>query len=126
MMKDMNGSDIGRFWGYVTVRKQEECWEWFGATDSTGHGTFGYHWYSHKKIGRTTGAHRVSWFLFHGEEIAKTDVIMHSCDNPICVNPGHLKKGTQKKNMEEMSNRGRGRSVVTWADACRNRINANS
>jgi hypothetical protein len=34
-------------------------------------------------------------------------VVMHSCDNPSCVNPNHLKIGTQKQNLEDRKQKGR-------------------
>jgi len=37
---------------------------------------------------------------------------MHKCDNRKCVNPSHLKVGTQKENLQDMSNKGRGSRQV--------------
>lgn len=37
----------------------------------------------------------------------KGKVIMHTCDNPACVNPEHLMLGTQKENVRDMWNKGR-------------------
>ena len=34
--------------------------------------------------------------------------VLHSCDNPSCVRPSHLRIGTQHENIMEMAARGRG------------------
>jgi hypothetical protein len=34
-------------------------------------------------------------------------VVMHRCDNPKCINPGHLEIGTQAQNQADMAARGR-------------------
>ena len=51
-------------------------------------------------------AHRVS-YLIHKGDIPEEMVILHSCDNPACVNPDHLSIGTQKENMQDMIKKGR-------------------
>jgi hypothetical protein len=50
-------------------------------------------------------AHRVMWELTFGEEPA--GVLLHSCDNPRCVNVEHLSIGTQKDNALDAKSKGR-------------------
>jgi len=75
--------------------------------------------------GRESKAHRVAYAKAHGLHIRDLDgmVVMHSCDNPSCVNPEHLFLGTQVENLTDMTNKGRravgskhGRSKFTDAD----------
>lgn len=51
-------------------------------------------------------AHRYIWMLFYGE-IPDGMVVMHACDNPPCINPFHLKLGTNKDNVVDMQQKGR-------------------
>ena len=89
-----------RFWSKVD--KSGECWEWTAATNSTGYGQF--LWNKSPRL-----AHRVAWML-HTEAddlLPPEDKLLHSCDNPLCVRPSHLRVGTQKDNAKDMMDRGR-------------------
>lgn len=72
------------------------CWIWTGATKELGYGVIG--------LGRreqgTAKAHRVAYTLYKGE-IPTGLSILHSCDNPWCVNPIHLRAGTLSDNMKD-------------------------
>jgi len=51
-------------------------------------------------------AHRYSYIQFRGP-VSKSQVVCHTCDNRCCVNPEHLWVGTQKDNLQDMSQKGR-------------------
>lgn len=99
----MPRTDLQRFFRFIELNGHSECWFWKGSTQDWGYGGF-------KFRGKMHGAHRVSYTLFRGE-IPKGRVVMHSCDNPICVNPWHLKIGTQGDNLKDCyKKRRRGKS----------------
>lgn len=83
--------------------KENGCWEWTSHLFSNGYGCINE--YENKKT-KCLLAHRVSYSLFNGE-IPPNMVVMHTCDNPKCVNPKHLVIGTQKENIHDMINKGR-------------------
>jgi hypothetical protein len=70
------------------------------------------HWKSAKGYGylsigaRKLRAHRVAYELANGP-IPKGLLILHSCDNPSCVNPAHLRAGTARENTQDCIARGR-------------------
>lgn len=51
--------------------------------------------------------HRWVWEQVHGE-IPDGVKILHKCDNPTCYRYDHLFSGTQKDNIDDMVNKGRG------------------
>jgi len=97
-----------RFWKYVEVRNPDECWPWVGKTRVKGYGSIGVG----GRKGRSMLAHRVSYILANGAIPDNPNewhgtVIMHTCDNPSCCNPAHLKAGTQSDNVRDMIAKGR-------------------
>lgn len=94
----MSNSTIARFWDKVDT--SGECWEWTAGCFKRGYGAFAYD--DH----RPGYAHRFSYELHHGP-IPEGKVVRHTCDNPKCVNPDHLKVGTQRDNIMDAINRDR-------------------
>lgn len=91
---------IEKFKSKFTEGDKESCWDWeFGVTA----GGYGQMAYKCKKY----ASHRLSWSYYNDKSIPKGCVIMHTCDNPKCVNPSHLKLGTQKDNVADMMAKGR-------------------
>lgn len=77
------------------------CWIWMKYVDP-----YGYGMATRKSTSKTGLAHREVYREYFGD-IPTGFVVMHRCDNPSCVNPEHLKLGTQKDNMKDMKTKGR-------------------
>lgn len=50
------------------------------------------------------GVHRIAFFNAHG---FWPEVVMHSCDNPRCINIDHLSAGNNLLNVKDRSSKGR-------------------
>ena len=82
-----------KFWSKVKLTADvNRCWEWTGARNRGGYGAMGYN-------KRTYQSHRFAWFLIFGK-FPDLD-LLHSCDNPPCVNPNHLREGTDQDNSND-------------------------
>ncbi len=69
----------------------------------------GYTWiqFRDNRIKYAILGHRAAYSLFNNEELCAEDVIMHTCDNPNCINPNHLKKGSHNDNVQDRVNKNR-------------------
>ena len=72
----------------------DTCWEWQRGCNTSGYGQTSIG-------GKTTRVHRLVCEWFHGPAPDNKPCALHSCHNPKCCNPRHLRWGTHKENMEE-------------------------
>jgi len=75
-----------------------DCLEWTGCCHVTGYGVT----WAYDKMWRT---HRLALHL-EGIDISG-HLVLHSCDNPRCCNPNHLRLGTHQDNTDDKVSRGR-------------------
>lgn len=110
-----------RFWEKVSVREQNVCWPWMGATIRYGYGIIDELRSTPNR--RVLYAHRISWELHFGK-IPDGLSVLHHCDNPPCVNPAHLFLGTMSDNMADMRRKGRHimGTMFPWAKLTPNKV----
>lgn len=96
--------NLSNFRAQFETHAGDVCWPWLGPCDPKGYGNFSQgvtQTNSHMK------AYRFSWAIANGRPIPKGGHILHSCDNPPCVKPEHLRLGTSLDNMRDRASKGR-------------------
>jgi hypothetical protein len=93
-----------RFWSKVLHNPESGCLEWTANRNNKGYGMFSVSSFVGKRL-----AHRLSYEDAFGR-IPPGRFVLHSCDNPKCVNPTHLRLGDAKENVADMDQRGRRKS----------------
>lgn len=83
------------------LAQSDECQEWPYARTQAGYGQV-------RIQGKLYSTHRLALVRSgHPEPDAPNNHALHSCDNPPCVNPRHLRWGSHAENQAEKASRGR-------------------
>ena len=97
-LPSLTQSNISRFWMYVNKTQGQgphgDCWEWLSSKNKGGYGRF------HIGKQKAYTATRIAYLIHFGEDPGQL-IVCHTCDNPPCVNPSHLWKGTHQDNRDD-------------------------
>lgn len=107
-------SRVTEFWSNVRRGREWDCWPWTGYEEG-GYGRFFWE-------GRMVGAHELALTFTTGERRTPGLDTCHSCNNPVCCNPAHLRFDTRASNVADMIAAGTARNGSTRLDPERVRV----
>lgn len=83
------------------TRENGDCLEWTRCLTSDGY----------PRLAPNVKVHRLVHQLHSGESV-RNKVVMHTCDNPVCINPNHLELGTFDTNNKDRMKKDRSYRTV--------------
>lgn len=102
-----------RLWAKVDVRGPDDCWEWTGWRRPKGYGTIARG--GDSSVNGVVGTHVAAYVVTYGP-VPEGSVVRHTCDNPPCCNPRHLRIGSSRDNMRDSIERRRAHFQRTVRD----------
>lgn len=96
---DIDATTVKRFVRFIGKPDANGCKLWLGGKTSAGYGSFTVN-------GLTINAQRAAYVIRYGF-IPPKYAVLHTCDNPLCVNWEHLAAGTYAANAQQAIERGR-------------------
>ena len=100
MFRSKNQLTASFFEDRRTVDSVTGCWVWAAYRQSGGYGQFNLD-------NKPTLAHRASWSFYNKSAVPEGLCVLHTCDNPPCINPAHLFLGTARDNVADCINKNR-------------------
>ena len=93
-MPRKNMTDLERAMQFIN-KTDDGHWLWTGSRCGLKreYGQFRY-------LGKVSIAHRAMWMIIKGPIPGNLD-LLHQCPFTLCVNPDHLRPGTEKENIQE-------------------------
>lgn len=91
---------VTEYWMSVDRRGPDDCWLWTAYINEDGYGEFFFG-------GKMVGAHELAVTFSTGETRLPELDTCHSCGNPPCCNPAHLRFDTRQRNVDDMVRMGR-------------------
>lgn len=107
-----------RFFMQIEPDTNGGCWLWRGSVDRFKYGRI-------REGGKNIAAHRLGYMLAKGP-IPEGKLVLHQCHNTYCVNPDHLRIGTEQDNTNDRVIRfKRGKKYAGVSDKTWGKVNEN-
>lgn len=98
-MPELTPDRLHKLWSRVDIQGFDDCWNWTAGVNSQNRPTM-------TLSEGTFQVARLVYFHQHGVDPDK-HCVLHTCDNPLCLNPNHLWLGSRKDNNADRDRKGR-------------------